>query len=94
MTIQQVNDTVRKAAEGPLKGIVQYQEDPIVSTDIIGNTHSSIFDSQLTQVMQETLVKVIAWYDNEWGYSSRVEDLIVRLAAMDGMQTDLETRNP
>ena len=93
VTIQQLNDAVRKAAEGPLKGILQYQEDPIVSTDIIGNTHSSIFDSQLTQVMHDTLVKVIAWYDNEWGYSSRVEDLIVRLAAMDGMQTDLEARN-
>jgi glyceraldehyde 3-phosphate dehydrogenase len=84
-TREEVNDAVRKAAEGHLKDILQYQEDPIVSTDIIGNSHSSIFDSGLTQVMDGTLVKVIAWYDNEWGYSSRVEDLISRLAVLDGL---------
>jgi len=92
VTVEQVNDAVRKAAEGHLKGILQYQDDPIVSSDIIGNSHSSIFDSQLTQVMHETLVKVIAWYDNEWGYSSRVEDLIVRLASLDGMPTDFSAK--
>jgi glyceraldehyde 3-phosphate dehydrogenase len=85
VTKEQLNVAVRKAAEGDLKGILQYQEDPIVSTDIIGNCHSSIFDPGLTQIMDGTLVKVIAWYDNEWGYSSRVEDLISRLAAMDGL---------
>jgi glyceraldehyde 3-phosphate dehydrogenase len=85
VTREEVNEAVRKAAEGDLKDILQYQEDPIVSTDIIGNSHSSIFDSGLTQIMDGTLVKVIAWYDNEWGYSSRVEDLISRLAAIDGL---------
>ena len=89
VTKDQVNEAVRKAAEGDLKGILQYQEDPVVSTDIIGNSHSSIFDPQLTQIMDETLVKVISWYDNEWGYSSRVEDLISRLAALDGLTAGL-----
>lgn len=85
VTREEVNEAVRKAAEGDLKDILEYQEDPIVSTDIIGNSHSSIFDPGLTQIMDGTLVKVIAWYDNEWGYSSRVEDLIARLAALDGL---------
>jgi len=84
-TVEQINEAVRAAAESDLKGILQYQTDPIVSTDIVGNYHSSIFDSLLTQVIDGTFVKVIAWYDNEWGYSSRVADLIARLAAMDGM---------
>lgn len=88
VTKEQVNDAVRKAAEGDLKDILQYQEDPVVSSDIIGNSHSSIFDPALTQIMEGTLVKVISWYDNEWGYSSRVEDLIARLAAMDGLGVD------
>jgi glyceraldehyde 3-phosphate dehydrogenase len=85
VTREEVNEAVRKAAEGDLKEILQYQEDPIVSTDIIGNSHSSIFDPALTQVMEGTLVKAISWYDNEWGYSSRVDDLISRLAALDGL---------
>jgi glyceraldehyde 3-phosphate dehydrogenase len=88
VTKEEVNAAVRKAAEGDLKDILQYQEDPIVSSDIIGNSHSSIFDPALTQIMDGTLVKVISWYDNEWGYSSRVEDLISRLAAMDGLGVD------
>ncbi len=82
---EEINSIVRAAAEGRLAGILQYQEDPIVSTDIIGNAHSSIFDAGLTQVMEGNLVKVIAWYDNEFGYSSRVADLIVKVASMDGM---------
>jgi glyceraldehyde 3-phosphate dehydrogenase len=85
VTVQQVNDAFRTAAEGELKNILEYQVDPIVSTDIVGNSHSCIFDSLLTQVIDGTFVKVIAWYDNEWGYSSRVADLIGRLAGMDGM---------
>jgi len=85
VTVQQVNDAFRAAAEGEMKNILEYQTDPIVSTDIVGNSHSCIFDSLLTQVIDGTLVKVIAWYDNEWGYSSRVADLIGRLAGMDGM---------
>jgi len=89
-TEAEINAAMRAAAEGPMRGILQYQTEPIVSTDIIGNRHSSIFDSALTQVMGGNLVKVISWYDNEYGYSSRVEDLIVRLAEMDGMQADFD----
>ncbi len=80
-----INEAVKRASLGNLKGIIEYSEAPIVSTDIVGNTHSSIFDAPLTQVVDGHLAKVIAWYDNEWGYSSRVEDLIVRVARMDGM---------
>ena len=64
------------AANGPMKGILEYTTDPIVSVDIIGNSHSCIFDSSLTMVIGDRLVKVIGWYDNEWGYSCRVVDLI------------------
>jgi glyceraldehyde 3-phosphate dehydrogenase len=88
VTPEEVNNAMRKAAEGQLRGILQYQTDPIVSSDIVGNTYSSIFDSELTQVMDGTLVKVIAWYDNEWGYSSRVEDLIHRMAEIDGLRSE------
>jgi glyceraldehyde 3-phosphate dehydrogenase len=88
VTVKQVNDAVHAAAEGGLKGILEYQTDPIVSSDIVGNRHSCIFDSLLTQVIDGTFVKVIAWYDNEWGYSSRVADLIGRLSEMDGMSPE------
>jgi glyceraldehyde 3-phosphate dehydrogenase len=80
VTPEQVNEAVRKAAEGPMKGILEYNEDAIVSTDTIGNPHSSIFDAGSTQVLGGNLVKVMSWYDNEWGYSNRVVDLVVRLA--------------
>jgi len=86
VTVEQVNEAMKTAAEGSLRGILSYCTESIVSSDIIGNSHSSIFDSELTQVMQKRMVKVVAWYDNEWGYSSRVEDLIARLAKMDGMK--------
>jgi glyceraldehyde 3-phosphate dehydrogenase len=86
VTAEEVNEAFRKAAEGTLKNVLEYQEDPIVSSDIVGNTHSSIFDSQLTQVLDKTMLKVIAWYDNEWGYSSRVEELIHRIAELDGLK--------
>ena len=86
VTVEQVNAAMKSAADGPLKGILSYCTDPIVSSDIIGNSHSSIFDAELTQVMSKRMVKVIAWYDNEWGYSTRVENLIERLARMDGMK--------
>jgi glyceraldehyde 3-phosphate dehydrogenase len=79
VTVDEVNAAIKRAAEGELEGILQYTEDPIVSTDIIGNPHSSIFDASGTQVLGGNLVKVMAWYDNEWGYSNRVVDLIVRL---------------
>ncbi|MDD2562813.1 MAG: type I glyceraldehyde-3-phosphate dehydrogenase [Salinivirgaceae bacterium] len=73
-TRDEINAAVKKAAEGPMKGIVEYTEDPIVSCDIIHNTHSSIFDSELTMVSGK-MIKVVSWYDNEWGYSCRVADL-------------------
>jgi glyceraldehyde 3-phosphate dehydrogenase len=85
VTVESVNATMQAAADGPLKGILAYCTDPIVSGDIIGNSHSSIFDAALTQVMGSRMVKVISWYDNEWGYSTRMEELIGRLAKMDGM---------
>ncbi len=86
VSIEAINGAMKQAAEGALKGILAYCDDPIVSSDIIGNPHSSIFDSLLTQVIQKRMVKVISWYDNEWGYSTRVEELIERLAEMDGMR--------
>ena len=79
VTAEEVNAAMKAAAEGPLKGILEYTEDPIVSIDIIGNPHSNIFDSQLTSA-QGNLVKVVGWYDNEAGYSARAADLIVRIA--------------
>ncbi|MGN6189969.1 MAG: type I glyceraldehyde-3-phosphate dehydrogenase [Conexibacter sp.] len=77
-TKEEVNEALHAAAaeRGPLKGILAYTEDPIVSADIVKNPHSSIVDAQLTSVMQGTMVKVVAWYDNEWGYSNRVVDLV------------------
>jgi glyceraldehyde 3-phosphate dehydrogenase len=66
-------------ADGDLDGILQYTEDPIVSSDIVGNPHSSIVDGQLTAVMQGTMVKVVSWYDNEWGYSNRCVDLLQKV---------------
>lgn len=78
-TVAEVNAAMKAAAEGPLKGILQYTEDPIVSCDIIGNPHSSIVDSQLTMVMGNT-IKLVSWYDNEMGYSNRVVDLVEKIA--------------
>ncbi len=76
VTKEEINNAMKEAAEGQMKGILEYTEDPIVSADIIGNPHSSIFDAQLTTVMEGNFIKVIAWYDNEHGYSCRVVDLI------------------
>jgi glyceraldehyde 3-phosphate dehydrogenase len=78
----EVNAAVRAAAAGPLARIVEYSEVPLVSSDIIGNPHSSIFDALSTQSAGDGFVKVIAWYDNEWGYSNRVVDLIRRLVEL------------
>ena len=83
VTVQQINAAMRDAAAGPLRNVLEYCTDPIVSSDVIGNSHSSIFDAELTQVVGDRLVKVIAWYDNEWGYSTRVEELIDRVAQLD-----------
>jgi glyceraldehyde 3-phosphate dehydrogenase len=76
---EEINVAMKAAAEGPLKGILEYTEDPIVSSDIVTNPASSIVDSLLTQVIDGTLVKVIAWYDNEWGYSNRCVDVVQKL---------------
>jgi glyceraldehyde 3-phosphate dehydrogenase len=81
VTVDDVNAAVRTAAEGPLAGIVEYSEAPLVSSDIIGNSHSSVFDAPFTRVLDGHTVKVLAWYDNEWGYSNRVVDLVERLEA-------------
>jgi glyceraldehyde 3-phosphate dehydrogenase len=77
-----VNAAVREAADGPLRRIVEYSEAPLVSSDIIGNPHSSIFDALSTASAGDGWVKAVAWYDNEWGYSNRVVDLIEKLAAL------------
>ncbi|MGB2601769.1 MAG: type I glyceraldehyde-3-phosphate dehydrogenase [Candidatus Omnitrophota bacterium] len=79
-TVEAVNAAMKKAAEGELDGIMEYTEDPVVSIDIVGNQHSCIFDSLATMMMGDNLVKVIGWYDNEWGYSNRVVDLIGHVA--------------
>ncbi len=79
VTVEEVNAAMKKAAEGPMKGILQYCEDPIVSVDVIHNSHSSVFDAQSTMVMGGNMLKVLSWYDNEWGYSCRVVDLIGKL---------------
>src|SRR5881296_2144336 len=76
-----VNAAFRAAAQGPLQGILQYSEDPVVSVDMNGNPHSSIVDAPLTTGLDKRMVKVIAWYDNEWGYSCRIRDLIKYMAA-------------
>jgi len=79
-TAEEVNAALKAAAEGALKGILAYTEDPVVSTDMMHNANSSIVDSQLTKVLDGNLLKVVSWYDNEWGYSMRVVDLIEFLA--------------
>ena len=81
-TAEEVNAVMQEAAEGPLKGILQYNTDPIVSSDIIGNPYSSIFDANFTQVIGGNLVKTLSWYDNEYGYSNRTADLIAKLASL------------
>lgn len=80
VTEDDIRAAMKTASEGSMAGILEYNEDPIVSTDIVGNPHSSIFDAALTKVINGRFVKVISWYDNEWGYSSRVVDLLERLA--------------
>ena len=80
-TAEHVNAAFRKAAHGPLQGIIQYSEELLVSVDLNGNTHSAILDAPLTVVLDKRLVKVIAWYDNEWGYSCRVRDLLKFMAS-------------
>ncbi len=80
-TAEEVNAVVKKAAEGALKGILQYSEEPLVSSDIVGNPHSCIFDAPLTMV-SGNMVKVVGWYDNEWGYSNRAVDIAAKLMSL------------
>jgi glyceraldehyde 3-phosphate dehydrogenase len=75
VTVEAVNEAMKKASESSLKGIMEYTEDPIVSVDIIGNPYSCVFDAGATMVMGKNMVKLVGWYDNEWGYSNRVVDL-------------------
>ena len=76
----EVNAAVRQAADGPMKQVLEYSEAPLVSSDIIGNPHSSIFDAMSTSSLEDGYLRVVSWYDNEWGYSNRVVDLIDRMA--------------
>lgn len=80
VTVEEVNETIKKASENPIyKNILTYTEDPIVSTDIVGDPHSSIADLSLTKVVAGNMVKVISWYDNEWGYSNRLIEMTVEV---------------
>jgi glyceraldehyde 3-phosphate dehydrogenase len=82
VAVEEINEAMKKAAQGDMKGILEYCEDPIVSVDVVGNPHSSIFDSLSTSVMDGNFVKVFSWYDNEWGYSNRTLDLLKLMAKM------------
>lgn len=79
VTAEEVNAAFKEAADGPMKGVLQYSEDPLVLQDVVGNPYSSIFDSGLTMVMEGNMVKVCSWYDNEWGYSNRAADAMKML---------------
>jgi glyceraldehyde 3-phosphate dehydrogenase len=76
-TAEAVNAALKEAADGPMKGVLQYVEEPLVSIDMNGNPHSSMLDSSLTKVLAGNMIKLISWYDNEWGYSSRLKDLML-----------------
>ena len=80
VTKDEINAAIKAAAQGPMKNILEYCEDPIVSNDVIGNPHSSVFDSLSTNVMQGNMIKVLSWYDNEWGFSNRVVDALLMMA--------------
>ncbi len=80
-TAEEINAAMKTAADGPLKGILQYCDEPLVSIDFLGNPHSSILDVASTKVMDGDFVKILAWYDNEWGYSNRVVDLALKIGS-------------
>ena len=82
VTVDAINAAIKEAANGALKGILEYTEDEIVSSDIVRNPHSSVFDAKCTMTLGDKFFKIISWYDNEWGYSNRVVDLIVKAAKM------------
>lgn len=81
VTVDDINNAFKEAAAGPLKGVMEYSEAPLVSSDIVGNTHSSIIDGLSTMVMENNMVKVVSWYDNEMGYSTRCVDLAIYMAS-------------
>jgi glyceraldehyde 3-phosphate dehydrogenase len=82
VTVEEINAAIKVAAEGRLKGILEYCDEPIVSSDIIGNPASSIFDAKCTMAIDGDMVKIVSWYDNEWGYSNRTVDIMEKLATM------------
>lgn len=82
VSTEEINSAIKRAAEGALKGILEYCQEPIVSNDVIGNPASSIFDALSSRVMEGNLVKVISWYDNEWGYSNRTVDILKKMASL------------
>ncbi|MFV2067960.1 MAG: type I glyceraldehyde-3-phosphate dehydrogenase [Pirellulales bacterium] len=82
VTVDEVNQVIEAASKGPLAGILAFTRDPLVSSDIIGDSHSSIFAADFTQVIGGNMLKVVSWYDNEWGYSCRTVDLIAKFGAM------------
>jgi glyceraldehyde 3-phosphate dehydrogenase len=82
VTVEGVNEAIRKAASGPMQSIIEYTDEPIVSSDVIGNSHSAVFDSAMTRVVGERYLKTLTWYDNEWGYSCRVVDLLRKMVAI------------
>ena len=82
VTIDEVNEAVRNAADNELKGILEYSSIPLVSTDILQNPHSSIYDASSTQLLEGNHIKVVCWYDNEWGYSNRIVDLVNKLVGI------------
>ncbi|MCB9610079.1 MAG: aldehyde dehydrogenase, partial [Polyangiaceae bacterium] len=80
VSVDSINAAMKAAAEGPLKGILQYTEEELVSNDYIGNTHSSIFDATMTKTQGDRFAKVFSWYDNEWGFANRMIDLALLVA--------------
>eukprot|EP00488_Nonionellina_sp_1-RS-2012_P001759 TRINITY_DN29_c0_g1_i3.p1 TRINITY_DN29_c0_g1~~TRINITY_DN29_c0_g1_i3.p1 ORF type:complete len:110 (-),score=46.06 TRINITY_DN29_c0_g1_i3:220-549(-) len=82
---KEICEAMKKAAEGPLKGVLGYTDEKIVSSDVLGDSRSSIFDAGAGMMMGKRLVKVISWYDNEWGYSCRLLDLVALVAKKDGL---------
>jgi glyceraldehyde 3-phosphate dehydrogenase len=80
-SLEELNRLFKEAAETRLEGILDYSTDPLVSTDIIGNSHSAIIDSEFITVISDSMIKVLAWYDNEWGYSCRLKDLILKICS-------------
>ena len=82
-TYEDICKTVKEAAEGSMKGIIEYTEDPVVSSDFISDTHTSIFDAKAGIMLTDTFVKLIAWYDNEWGYAHKLVDLACYMSSVD-----------